>query len=261
MKDLSPYALVLTVLFFTGFNTTSDHWITEEHHPYALMFTSSDANTKQTYTRYLSKGVASTEDFFFALFTRKFDVYVHPHRASLDSTWRKDWNMPDFRSECWMVASGVSTKLDLLSPQTWDKEACDHRIADTIATQQLIAHEIVHVYHGQHNASPDFSDTEGIDWFVEGLATYASGQCDAKRLAEVKQALADNKAPSKLDDFWKGNLKYGFSGSMVKYINTHYGKKTLLKLLPFNRKQQILQTLNTTEEDLLQGWSAFVKNL
>jgi hypothetical protein len=40
-------------------------------------------------------------------------------------TWQKDWNEPRFKSECWMVASGVASKLDVISPKSWDKQACD----------------------------------------------------------------------------------------------------------------------------------------
>ena len=65
----------------------------------------------------------------------------------------------------------------------------------------------MHVYHAQLNSSPDFSDTEGIDWFVEGLATYTSGQCGSSRIKEIKKAIAENKIPETLDSFWKGNLK------------------------------------------------------
>ena len=61
----------------------------------------------------------------------------------------------------------------------------------------MITHELIHVYHGQLNVSPDFSNTEGIDWFIEGLATYASGQCDSMRISEVKVAIENNKIPQK----------------------------------------------------------------
>jgi len=60
----------------------------------------------------------------------------------------------------------------------------------------------VHVFHAQLSSSPDFSDTEGIDWFVEGLATYASGQLDSLRLKEIKNAIIENNAPASLDSFW-----------------------------------------------------------
>jgi hypothetical protein len=127
--------------------------------------------------------------------------------------------MPEFKSECQMVASGIATKLDVISPKMWDTEACEHYYSDNQKTQRLITHELVHVYHGQWNQSPDFSNVEGIDWFVEGLATYASGQCDEQRIADVKKAITENKVPSSLDNFWTGKNKYGLSGSVVQFID------------------------------------------
>ena len=56
--------------------------------------------------------------------------------------------------------------------------------------------EMTHVFHGHYNASPDFSDTDRIDWFVEGLAVYASGQCDAARLLGVRRWLKEHPAPA-----------------------------------------------------------------
>src|SRR6187551_2042138 len=113
----------------------------------------------------------TTRQFFKSPFKNRFQLFIHPNRQSLDSSWQKDWNMPAFKSECWMVASGIATRLDVISPRRWDKEACEHVYAETKKTQLLITHELIHVYHGQLNTSPDFSNVDGIDWFVEGLAT------------------------------------------------------------------------------------------
>jgi hypothetical protein len=183
---------------------------------------------------------------------------VHLNRHSLDSAWQKDWNMPTFKSECWMVASGVASKLDMISPKMWDKESCEHKYEDSQKTQQLITHELVHVYHGQLNASPDFSNIEGLDWFVEGLATYASGQCDSVRIAEVKKAILENNLPKTLDSFWSGKLKYGLSGSVVMYIDKHYGRVKLKELLSFNKKADLFSALNTTAPELLDGWKIYM---
>lgn len=160
-----------------------------------------------------------------------------------------------------MVASGVSTKLDVLSPLSWDKEACEHRYADEMKTQQLFAHELVHVFHGQHNPSPDFSNTDRIDWFIEGLATFASGQCDSDRIASVKKALTANETPASLDNFWKGNLKYGLSGSMVMYLDAQYGRNKLKELLGYTTKEEVLNALGTSEADIMTGWSDYLRSL
>jgi hypothetical protein len=149
----------------------------------------------------------------------------------------------------------------MISPKKWDTEACEHKYQDSQKTQQLITHELVHVFHGQHNQSPDFSNVEGIDWFVEGLATYTSGQCDAKRIADVKKALADNKIPLGLDQFWSGKIKYGLSGSVVQFIDHKYGREKLIALLPFSKKADILSKLNITEQALLEEWKAYIQQL
>lgn len=153
----------------------------------------------------------------------------------------KGLDMPAFKSECWMVASGIAGKLDMISPKTWSKEACEHSYAETEKTQQLITHELVHVCHGQFNSSPDFS------WFVKGLATYASGQFDSLRLEEIKKAVVENKIPVSLNSFWTGNLRYELSGSVVLFIDKKWGRDTLKQLLVFNKKQAILSTLHIQE--------------
>lgn len=170
----------------------------------------------------------------------------------------ENWKVPDFKSECWMVASGAAHKLDILSPEKWATESCEHTYDDKLKTQQLITHELFQVYHGQVNKSPYFSDAEGIDWFVEGLATYASGQCDDGRLREIIKALRENKAPASLDDFWTGRMKYGLSGSLVLYIDHTFGREKLKELMKFNKRSEILASLNITEADLLKAWKKYM---
>ncbi len=238
-----------------------DNWLSKKQKGYTLSYTAADENNVKDYKRFIDKGIVSVKKFFDASYKKEFTVFIHPSRHSLDSTWQIDWKMPAFRSECWMVASGVATKLDMISPKLWDKLACDHIYSETEKTQQLITHELFHIFHGQFNSSPDFTDTEGIDWFVEGLATYASGQCDSSRIKEVKKAIADNKIPASLDKFWTGKIKYGLSGSVVMYIDQKYGRTKLKELLPFNKKSQILSLLNITETELLDQWKEFIKAL
>lgn len=254
---------VLLVVIFSALSLINwiapeAHWITEKHTGYTFLYTSADSENKTEYAQLIENGLRTIRTFFNASYNKPFDIYVHPNRHSLDSTWQTDWNMPDFKSECWMVASGVATRIDMISPKRWDHEACEHQYAQTEKTQQLITHELVHVYHGQRNTSPDFSNTEGIDWFVEGLATYASGQCDASRIAEIRKAVSDNKIPNGLDNFWSGKLKYGLSGSVVMYIDNTYGRAKLLELLPFSKKADLLAALKTTESELLDGWKKYM---
>ncbi len=251
---------VITGLLLLSWKTPSDTWLTEKQKGYTVFYRDTDRNRIDEYMPYINKGVKEAGVFFSGNYKKEFGVYIHPNRNSMDAQWQKDWNMPEFRSECWMVASGTAQKLDLLSPSVWKEEACEHVYSETINTQRLITHELVHVFHGQQNASPDFSQTEGIDWFVEGLATYASGQCDSLRMREVRKALLENKIPASLDQFWTGKLKYGLSGSMVMYIDRRFGRKKLNELLVFSKKSEILSSLNIIEAELMEGWKKFVNN-
>ena len=257
--------LLLTIVFSTivlmSWKAFDNSWIVEQHKGYNLIYTSPDRDNIKEYSKLVENGINAVKAFFNASYNKAFDIFIHPDRHSLDSAWQKDWNMPDFRSECWMVASGVAFKLDIISPKIWAKEACEHSYTETKKTQQLITHELVHVYHGQLNASDDFTNVEGIDWFVEGLATYASGQCDSLRISEIKEAISENKIPNRLDSFWTGKFKYALSGSVVMYIDSKYGRSKLKKLLPFNKKSQILSALNTTEAELLSEWGNYIQKL
>jgi hypothetical protein len=149
----------------------------------------------------------------------------------------------------------------MISPKKWDKETCEHKYGDSLKTQQLITHELIHVFHGQLNASPDFSNVEGIDWFVEGLATFASGQCDSLRIGEIRKAISENIIPGSLENFWTGKLKYSLSGSMVMFIDSKYGRSGLKELLLFNRKADILSALGITESKLLKEWQDYILGL
>lgn len=257
--------IVILILFlaavFIDWKTIDKNWIPDKCKGYTLWYTPNDKSYKKEFQKFIDHGILSVNTFFNTSYNKEFNVFIHPSRQSLDSVWQKDWNMPEFKSECWMVASGVATKLDMMSPKLWDKQSCEHIYSETTHTQQLITHELFHVYHGQLNISPDFSNVEGIDWFVEGLATFASGQCDASRIAEIKKAISDKKNPNSLENFWTGKLKYGLSGSVVMYIDYKFGRNKLKELLPLNKKSEILALLGITEAQLLDEWQKYIQDL
>lgn len=263
MKRLTLFLLLIVLLLpiLFGWTIVKDKWIVEKQNGYSFYYKTSDKQNIVEYKACFESGKKTVEKFFQDSFKNDFSIYIHPSRSSLDITWQKDWKMPEFKSECWMIASGVATKLDILSPKLWDELSCEHIYSETTKTQQLITHELVHVFHGQLNLSPDFSNVEGIDWFVEGLATFASGQCDSVRISEVKKAISENKIPKNLDNFWTGKNKYGLSGSLVMYIDHKYGRKKLIELLPLNIKADILLTLATTEAELLNEWKRYIQDL
>ncbi|MCP4120448.1 MAG: hypothetical protein GY751_01700 [Bacteroidetes bacterium] len=262
--DISKRVLSITLYIFfplilSAWNPPGQDWKKQQQAAYGFYFTDSDQVSADIYSGMVDFGFEAVTDFFGVAFPFPFDVYVHPDRASLDFTWQQDWGMPGFTSACWMVASGIGEKLDILSPRTWSTQACEHSAEDLEATQRLITHELVHVFHGQVNASSDFSDITGLDWFVEGLATYASGQCDPVRMEAVNSAMEQNEVPDSLDQFWTGNIRYGLSGSMVMFIDHRYGREKVTSLLGFNRKADLLEALNTNESQLLEQWRHFMR--
>ncbi len=260
MKRTFTYLLLLfySVSFARSFPGVNDsiEWKELARDKYTFHYTSADQHMIKKIDSYLQSGVEYIVDNFHHSFVNKFDVYIFPNRTLMDKQWQKEWGDSSFQSQCWMIASGVAHRLDMLSPNAWAKEACDHNGNDSTEIRQVIWHELVHVFHGQYNPDHTFNYIEGLDWLVEGLATYVSGQLDEKRLQRVKQLSKENNTPSILENFWKGQEKYGLSGSMVNYIDKTFGRTKLFALLKFTNKQDALKFLGLSEEQLIKNWKA-----
>ena len=240
-------------------NSILNNWIIVEEPNFSLYYKPNDKKHAQQISNWIKTGQRSINIIFGRDFKQKFDIYIFNDRDSLNKQWQKDWNMPEFKSQCWMVASGIAHRLDILSPGIWKTQACEHDAEDTVATKKLLSHELVHVFHGQYNPSPTFEDIENIDWFIEGLAVFASGQLDAERYKRTENFILNNEGPQKLADIWKGENKYGLAGSMVKYIDDKYGREVLIKLIQHTKATEILTTLDVSEEELIQGWKQSFK--
>ncbi len=223
---------------------------------FTLELTDADREREAEVRGLVVRGRGTVETFFGRAYPRAVTVKLFPDRASLTAFWREDWKAPDLVPECWMVASGTARSLPLLSPGVWKKEACDHDPADAIATARLVTHELVHVFHGQSSPSPEFDGLDGIAWFVEGLATFASGQLDAGRLAGAREAVRAGKGPARLEDVWKGKHRYGFAGSLVAHVDATWGRKKVLEMLRGTSQAELLASLGVTEAALLEGWRA-----
>jgi hypothetical protein len=257
---MNNFLLTFQVFLLSSMATSAD-WIIEKQSGYTYHYTKQDQSYTKDYQNMLNTGMGSVEGFFSKPFPKPFDVFVHPTRQSWDTKFQTAYQMPDFKSECWMVASGDGFQLNMISPATWDTAACEHTYADKVHTQQLLTHELFHVFHGQLNASPDFMEFEGLDWLAEGFATYASGQLTESRLEEVRKLVEENKAPATLDDFWKGKHRYGLSGSVVRFIDKKFGRSALLNLLALRKKSEVLETLQISEHELITAWSEQISTL
>lgn len=208
------------------------------------------------YSKMIDKGQREVEAFFGSRFPEPIHLTIAPSRADFDKAFPASWGMG--KTECWMVGVGVADFMVLLSPAAWKKEACEHNPDDATEVQRLVTHELVHVFHGQHNPTRDFTGAEEIGWFNEGLAVLASGQLDAERLSRTVDAVRSGDEPKTLGEMWTGKNKYGRAGSMVRYLDEKYGRKTLIALLPVVKQADLLARLGVTEDQLLRNWKAWL---
>ena len=101
----------MIALLLTSWTASINNWIVEKRRGYTTYYTTSDQLNKKEYVELIDKGIRSVRHFFGESYKSGFTVFVHPDRHSLDSSWQKDLNMPGFKSECWMVASGSGMDL------------------------------------------------------------------------------------------------------------------------------------------------------
>jgi hypothetical protein len=189
--------------------------------------------------------------FFGASFTDPIRFQVVPDRAAFDRAVAK---FGVGQTECWMVGLGTADLMVLLSRRAWTTQACDHDPTDLPAIRQLIAHELVHVYHGQFNPTRDFTGIEDLDWFIEGLAVFGSGQLTEERLGAMQKAIVAGQFPASLSKVWTGPNRYGFAGSLARHVDRTWGRATTVRLLKVRSTAEALTLLGTTEASLLAAW-------
>lgn len=236
-----------------------DGWSARATPAFSIEYTAADAGRVDALLRDLEAGRERVEGRFAAPFPRVFVVRVFPSRAALTEHWRRAWKLPALETECWMVASGTADEPSVLSPGVWATEACEHDPDDAERTRLLLAHEPVHVYHGQHNARGDFDGLDAIGWFCEGLAVVVSGQLDHGHLAEASEALAVGAGPAQLEEAWSGKYRYGVSGSLVRHLEALAGGDVLRSLLAAQTEEELLAPTGLTEAAFLESWRAAVE--
>ncbi|KAF0211399.1 MAG: hypothetical protein FD178_3436 [Ignavibacteria bacterium] len=100
MKNYKLILFIIIVPFLIVLKAQPETWKAEKHDGYKLFYTTQDSESKKEYLLYIERGIDSVRKFFGSEFKKEFEIYIHPNRKSLDEQWRKDWNMPEFKSEC-----------------------------------------------------------------------------------------------------------------------------------------------------------------
>jgi hypothetical protein len=211
--------------------------------------------------RDVAEGSRKVEAFFGAPYRRPPQVDIYPDRASFDVHFQEVFADATFKSECWMIGVANGKGLALLDPARWKDEACDHEHATAETVARVVTHELVHVYHSQMNPLLDTEPDrfEPLGWFVEGLATYASGQRGEPERAPAREAVAGGHAPAALAEAWKGKYRYGVSGSLVGFVDAQRGRAAVVKMLQAASQAELLGAAGFSERELLDAWAASLR--
>lgn len=194
------------------------------------------------------RGKALVEEFFGEPLGQ-FDQHIFPRKEEMAAFALEKWQVPEL--PCWAVAMASGTTFVLLEPDAWATEACDHEDASDFP--DVIAHELVHVFHGQHRPDdPEMNLFTDAGWFAEGLAVLASGQLDDERRAQARDA----EPPVALAEAWSGPASYAIAGTLVELVDQRLGRDGLKALLPASTNAEILAALEMSEEELLEAWAS-----
>ena len=96
-------------------------------------------------SRQIEVGRKAVEKAFGHPFEKPCRVEVCPDRASFDAKLKAEMSVPE--PQRWMVAAGAHDKVVILAPWVWNSDAVEHEHAIPRQVQEIITHELVHVYH------------------------------------------------------------------------------------------------------------------
>jgi hypothetical protein len=131
-------------------------------------------------------------------------------------------------------------------------------VGDALHLRNLITHELVHVFHGQHNPSRDFVGLDDLGWFLEGLATCASGQLREGHMGEAREAVELGRTPKRLSAAWSGKYRYGGSASLVEFLDLTFGREVLCGMLAGTDQQALPAPTGLAEDELRAAWERLV---
>ncbi len=215
-----------------------------------------DQEVAKTYVRMAEEAERRIAAFFGKGFRKTLTIQICSSRAAFDRALAKAWGMP--ATQPWMVGAAGADRVYFLSPRVWKAEAHEHDPNDAGAMSRLVAHELVHAYHAQFNPTRDLDGLDPMAWFVEGLATFVSGQESTQHAGRAKALLTSSSFPNSLETIWAGPSRYALAGSLVRFVETRFGRPRVVRLLSATTNAEALQVLGTTESELLREWKAWL---
>jgi hypothetical protein len=222
----------------------------EQHTGYSLEYVAADRPVAESLVPMIDRGRETAEQFFGATYPATFVVRILPDRDALNARWR-------VQTRCWEVAGGWATEFDILSPTVWSSQACGHDGTNANHVANIVAHELVHVLHGQRNAS-FFSIAASTPWILEGLAAYASGQWAADYASSARSAVRGGFAPTTFAEIWTSSANYALAGSVFAYVHQRFGTDAVRRLLTVGSEEALLTSLSTDAATLLRDWRSWM---
>jgi hypothetical protein len=232
--------------------------VVEEHTGFSLEYVASDRAVAQSLIPMIERGRSIAEQFFATTYTSSFVVRVFPDRTALTARWRVAWNQPTLQTECWMIAAGWAAEADILSPSVWRTEGCGHDGGNVTHVANVVAHEMVHVLHGQRNSGFISLLGSTAPWIAEGIAAYASGQWASEYASSARASVGSGFAPQTFAALWASPANYALAGSVFAYVNQRYGPDAVRRVLTVRTEAELLTALSTDAPTLLRDWRAWL---
>lgn len=230
---------------------------TEQHTGYSLEYVGADRGVAESLVPMIDRGRQTADQFFGTTYSATFVVKIMHDRDALNARWRVAFQQPSLETRCWEVAGGWATEFDILAPAVWNSQACGHDGTNANHVANIVAHELVHVLHGQRNPA-FFSIAASTPWILEGLAAYASGQWAAEYASAARSALSGGFAPTTFAEIWTSSANYALAGSVFAYVHQRFGTDAVRRLLTVGSEEALLTSLSTDATTLLRGWRPWV---
>ena len=229
---------------------------TDQHTGYRLEYVGADRAVAESLVPMIDRGRQTAELFFGTTYSATFVVNIMHDRDALNARWRVAFQQPRLETRCWEVAGGWATEFDILSPAVWNAQACGHDGTNANHVANVVAHELVHVLHGQRNPS-FFTIAASTPWILEGLAAYASGQWAAEYAGAARSTLSGGFAPATFAELWTSSANYPLAGSVFAYVHHRFGLDAVRRLLTAGSEEALLASLSIEAATLLRDWRAW----
>lgn len=226
-----------------------------------VVFSEKDRNIVSETRKNAVAGIDAVLKYFSLRF--KFpliNIFIAPGRKEYDFFVAHLTPVPTSKGR---IGQPQAVDLYLLSPNAYKRDA-DHvylkpgGIYNKAMYGRFIVHEMVHM--AEEYISPRGAMDARPRWWSEGLAVYLSGQYRESGIQDLmKKALAGNHIPS-IDEL-SGPNAYIWGWTVIKYIETRFGKSKIRHVLERTNNFNLSKILGVNSKNFEQKWRKFVETL